>query len=104
MHRLSSASLQSSGRACHLDILLLGADVQDGAQLPLGVGLRGDDQQPVQQVDGDAVRGPGPPQATQSQSQPLLINHCGSTEQQGRSSARACASHLQWHVLPPGSL
>ncbi len=71
---------QSSGRACHLNVLLLGADVQDGAQLALGVGLRGDDQQPVQQVDGDAVRGPGPPQANQSQSQPLHSERARRTE------------------------
>lgn len=42
----------------HLHLLLLGPDVEDLAELRLCVGLRGDDQEPVEEVDGDAVRGP----------------------------------------------
>lgn len=44
----------------HFYVLLLSADLQDGVQLLLCVRLRGDDQQPVQQVYGDAMRRPAP--------------------------------------------
>jgi hypothetical protein len=40
----------------HLDVLLLAADVQDLLDLLLRVRARRDDEQPVEQVDRDAVR------------------------------------------------
>lgn len=67
------ANCYSAGRACLRNTLLLllklkqttvrppmfSPDVQDLPDLLFAVGLSGDDQQPVQQVDGDAVRRPG---------------------------------------------
>jgi len=41
--------------APHFDILLLAADVEDQPHLALGVGLGGDDEEAVEEVDGDAV-------------------------------------------------
>ncbi len=58
------ALLASSLCACrrnltsHLHVLFLSADHQDGVQLLLRVGLRGDDEQAVQQIYGDPMRRP----------------------------------------------
>lgn len=43
---------------CHFDVFFLSADLQDGVQLLLGVRLRGDDQQAIQQIDGDPMGRP----------------------------------------------
>mmetsp|Transcript_13014 Transcript_13014/g.50886 ORF Transcript_13014/g.50886 Transcript_13014/m.50886 type:complete len:477 (-) Transcript_13014:125-1555(-) len=40
----------------HLHVLLLAPDVEDEPQLALRVRLRGDDEKPVEEVDGDPVR------------------------------------------------
>lgn len=43
---------------CHFDVFFLSADLQDGVQLLLCVGLSGDDQQAIQQIDGDPMGRP----------------------------------------------
>ena len=51
----AAASLLGSHLA-HLDVLLLAADLEDLPDLLLRVRHRRDDEQPVEQVDRDAVR------------------------------------------------
>ncbi len=47
---------------CHFHIFFLGPDLQDGVQLFLCVRLRGNDEQPIQQVNGDPMGRPSQPQ------------------------------------------
>mmetsp|Transcript_97037 Transcript_97037/g.274490 ORF Transcript_97037/g.274490 Transcript_97037/m.274490 type:complete len:428 (-) Transcript_97037:7-1290(-) len=46
---------QLLGLVRHLDVLFLRADVEDLANLPLRIGLRGDDKHTVQQIERDTV-------------------------------------------------